>query len=199
MTDTALRQAHRADPVAALAWRLRTDAITHERVAYAATLGHETALQVVEPAKLPRGPRTRTQCGAVLLSPIEAVRWATDLAELAVDRAWTDASDTRPADAIAAARAWADCPCEEHVTRVRVAAHAAWSVNISRSARAAAEAAARAGFAAFATAVPAEATATKKKKKMAATTAVMWAADAAVKSGAITWDEVFASLAERLV
>jgi len=188
MSDRSHRHAERYDPVAALAWRLRFGEIDRERVAYAAALGHPVALQVVEPAELPADPRERTEPGVRLLSHVEAVRWAADLAAVVV-RAATHGDDLRPANAIAAARAWADCPCEEHrqaatqaATEAVELAEAAWA------ARDAAAAEAAAWTAAAATAVPA------MREASAA-----WASAAAVRSGVVNWHEVFADLANRLL
>jgi len=158
------------------------DEISLERVACAAALGHEVALQVANPTDLPARPGPLAEHAARLLGPVEAGRWAADLAELAVAHAWIDATDTRPARAIAAGRAWVACPCQEHMAAADAAAaeaeEAAWATwgparEAALAAAWAAEAEAGAGAA--------------------------WAALAAVRSGVLTWAEVCASLAERLL
>jgi hypothetical protein len=190
MSDLALRRAEREhDVVNVLAARIRCAEISPDRVAYAAALGHPAALLIAEPAELPAEPRERSARGARLLGHVETVRWACDLAERAVDHAWTT-FDPRPADAIAAARRWADCPCEEH----RQDAEAAWTsaeaalpvwpermaVEVVLATMAAAEAA-EAGVPTWAAWAAAE------------------AAENAVLSGAMTRPEVFHDLAERLL
>jgi len=186
MSDVALRRAQRDDPITTLAWRLRTDAITHERVACAAMLGHESALQVAESVELAATPRLAAKRGAKLLGQVEAVRWAADVAEQAVERVWTNVSDRRPAEAIAAARAWMDCPCENHAKRAAAAVYAATedaeyattrSGDTERSAASVASAASVPSWAGTAS----------------------WAVYWAVCAGAITWDEALADLAERLL
>jgi len=148
MSDVALRRAQRDDPTVALTWRLRTGAITHERVAYAAALGNTAALEVCEPIELPADSPgwafSWVRHGTRLLDPVEASQWAYGLAKRAFAASpWTDADQAMEAamGAMWAEESWAR---GKHV----------------------------------------------------------WAAEAAfgaVESGAITWDEVLASLAERLL
>ena len=179
MIDHDLRWAVRAgDPTALLAARLRAGDVSPERVALAAALGHAAALELSDPAALPGDPRKRAQAACEALGKVESVRWACDLADRALAHAWTDSSDPRPAKAVAAARAWADCPCEAH----RAAA--------ARGARATLEPAPAATAAAVATA-------------WAVWTVwevwAAWAGRDAVRSGAVTWPEAHAMLAERLL
>jgi len=226
VSDRAYRRTERYDPVAALAWRLRFGEIDPMRVAYAAALGHPVALQVVEPAELPADPRSRVELGVGQLSYVAAVRWAADLAETAVVRA-THGDDLRPASAIAAARAWADCPCREHaitagraleaatdaMREASVASIAAWEAadtgteeEIEESVAAArawwaeqtaarlAQTAAR--LAASSTGAP------RDRRIPGLPRTVAWLAealDSANQSGALTWPEVFAGLANRLL
>jgi len=194
MTDVALRRAERTDPVDALAWRLRHGEISMERVAYAAALGHRIALQVVEPAKLLEDKRNQVEQGAALLGSVKATRWVCDLAECAIAHAWIDVSDHRPAEAIAAARAWADCPCEEHARMARTARGGAEAAAISISsllARGPKDVweAAWAAAAAAATAI----------HKAAWMVETAWTVEKAIRAGAITWDDALDDLAERLM
>ena len=122
MSDEKLRELERRwketggveDEAAFLLERVRTGELTQERVAYAAALGHEPALRTgFEVAKLPASWKEQAIAGAELLSRLEAVLWACEVAELALRQHW-DVDDDRPARAIAAAREWVMCPCEAH-------------------------------------------------------------------------------------
>lgn len=159
MSDLALRAAGRTlDSAAALAWRLRTNELDRRRVAYSASLGHEVALQVVEPAVLPAEHLERAEQAARLLGRVDAARWARALADLTVTHAWTEAAPNAPtagmtavvAEVESAAR-WAEFAARPKSTMEE------WEVTVGA------------------------------------------AATAAVLSGAITWPEVLADLAEMLI
>lgn len=77
MSDIIIRQAQCADPIATLAWRLRTDGISQDRVAYAAALGNQTALSVVEPAEW----AARAVCRAIEAGIVTFPEVFADLAE----------------------------------------------------------------------------------------------------------------------
>jgi len=76
MSDRIIRSAEQADPIIALAWRLRTDEIDPKRVAYAAALGHPVALQVMEPAWLPDSQLQRVEKCLRLMDTLEITRFA---------------------------------------------------------------------------------------------------------------------------
>ena len=128
MSDARTRTLERSDTASAalLAARLRAGEVSRERVAYAAALGHPVALAVVEPSALPGTHRAQAERGCEILGHVGLVRWACDLEEAALAEHWRS-DDTRPAEAIAAARAWAECPCEEHQEAARAATRAAWA------------------------------------------------------------------------
>jgi len=194
MSDVALRRAQRDDPTVALTWRLRHGEISVERVAYVAALGHRIALQVVEPAEISEDKRNQVEQGAALLGSVKATRWVCDLAECAVAHAWINVSDHRPAEAIAAARAWADCPCEAHERMARTArgdAEAA-AISISSLLTRGPKVVWEAAWAAAAAA----ATALHKAAWMVETS---WTVEKAIRAGAITWDDALDDLAERLM
>jgi hypothetical protein len=187
MSDQAMRLAERVDPAAALAWRIRCAEIAPERLAYAAALGHPTALQVAEPAELNAHWRTRCELGASLLRKVEAVRWGLDLAERAMTKAGEDATnDPRFAQGITAANAWVDCPCEEH----RIAA---WEASLKVRLGAQSSKNPTVWVAEWAV---------KAAGTVDGTWAVMWATRAvnrAVESGVVTYPVVLEDLAERLL
>jgi hypothetical protein len=163
------------------------DELDPERVAYAAALGHPAALEVIEPAVLPTTQRKRVERGAKLLGRVGSVRWACDLADHALDHAWTDKSDTRPAEAIAAARVRAGCPRTDHT-----GTSAVWSAPCAALA-------ARAPWAAARSALASAQSSSVYQPEEVRVVQVAAAAWEAVLSGAITWDEVLADLAERLL
>jgi len=196
MSDLSMRRAEHSDSVTTLICRLCLGQIAPERVAYAAALSNPVALALIEPAELPADPRERSAYAARPLSHIEAVRWAADLAELAIKHAWDTNYDQRPAEAIAATRRWAGCPCEHHRAAVVMArasvmdlSSTSWpSLSVTSWA------------AVYATALTAVWAADAAAwAAVWATKGAGWVAQAAVRSGAITWDGIYIDLADRLV
>ena len=109
--------------------RIRSGDLARARVAYAAALGHSAAREATEPAELPTGADRWTLLGAGrwpcllaglrLLSRPEITRYACLVAGLALSRSEPDLEDIGGQVAaaragIAAALAWADCPCDRH-------------------------------------------------------------------------------------
>ncbi len=137
--DRRLRELERAgDPVALLRNRLRARQLTMEQVELAACLGHPAALALrpevelgdweIERSLRPDLRATQevirkaqARCGDTFLA-----RFAADCAERALDF-WVAVhpEDSRPREAIAAARAWAECPCKPHKQLAADAARAA--------------------------------------------------------------------------
>ena len=175
-TRTAERLAAAGDPAARaryLVARLRTGTVSREQVALAARLGAPVAREVLpgEPlvdwADYTARKAAIAETQAIVGRP-SVVRCAADWAERVLP-AWERdrAGDGRPRVAIAAARAWADCPCEGHEAAAKAAADAAsdasasaYAAAASASAYAYAACAAYAAYAACAAAAAAYASAT---------------------------------------
>lgn len=124
--DRELRGAERSgDPVALLRARLRAGELTEAHVALAARLGHTAARGIVSDETLVDWAdayqrRQAIEASRELLGDTLPVRVAADWAERALP-AWENSGlggnhphNKRPREAIAAAKAWAACPCEKH-------------------------------------------------------------------------------------
>ena len=130
--DRDLRRAQRSgDRTALLAARLRAGEVTQAHVALAASLGHSAALALMPEVERvdwdDSGARkTAISDATSLVGETLPARVAADFAERLLSK-WEEQNprDTRPRDAIAAARAWAECPCDAHRAEAHVAATAA--------------------------------------------------------------------------
>jgi len=160
-TRTAERLAAAGDPAARaryLVARLRTGTVSREQVALAARLGAPVAREVLpgEPlvdwADYTARKAAIAETQAIVGRP-SVVRCAADWAERVLP-AWERdrAGDGRPRVAIAAARAWADCPCEGHEAAAKAAADAASDASASAYAADAAYYASASAYAAAASA-----------------------------------------------
>jgi hypothetical protein len=131
--DRDLREAERSgDPVAVLRERLRAGELTRKHVELAASLGHPVAgalypeaAALVWTAQALEAKAKAVLEASQLLGETLPARVAADWAEsvLPVFESMRPGINKVPREAIAAARAWAECPCEEH----RLAAAAAGS------------------------------------------------------------------------
>lgn len=127
-TDSRLRHAERsADAVTLLRERLRAGECTQDHVELAASLGHSDARELCPDVKLvnwEEGTQVRgaLRRAALLLSESLPVRVAADWVERVLPT-WEQhaTADMRPHEAVAAARAWASCPCDEHRDAAQVA------------------------------------------------------------------------------
>lgn len=128
--DERLRSAERSgDPGAVLRWRMRAGQLTPERVTLAARLGHPVARQLypdVEPLVWEEQAGAAVESARKLVDKALQARVTADWAERVLPR-WEGQhpTDARPRVAIAAARAWAACPCAEHEAAAEVASAAA--------------------------------------------------------------------------
>jgi hypothetical protein len=158
--DKDLRQADRSgDAAGVLRARLRAGELTQQHVELAARLGHPAALELFPDAppvdwENSDAPDVAIATARDLLTKTLPARVAADWAERAL-RVWEGRhpNDPRPRKAIAAARAWAGCPCREHQKAVgaadRAASDAAWLVPDFDTTPAADAAACAAGAAEF--------------------------------------------------
>ena len=132
MTDVKIRA------TGSLRQRIRAGELDERRVQLAAWLGYEPALQAAEPV----GPEA--PAWAADWSPARRVlRWGGVLTHVEIVTLSCDFAERLPQEdagraAIAAARAWAACPCEEHRQAAKAAAEAAWAAAASGAAWAAA-------------------------------------------------------------
>jgi hypothetical protein len=129
--DRDLREAERSgDPVALLRERLRAGELTQAHVELAASLGHAAARELCPEVELVVDwyyeSHDAITAAASLLGETLPARIAADWAERGLPL-WKPKSprDNAPRDAIAAARAWANCPCEAHKVAASEAAAAA--------------------------------------------------------------------------
>ena len=127
--DKDLREAERSgDAVRLLRERLRAGELTQAHVELAASLGHEATREVCPDVELrdwslPEWKHGTAAEASRLLSKQLLVRVAADWAERVLP-VWEDEypDEPAPSKAIAAARAWADCPCSKHQYRAKFAA-----------------------------------------------------------------------------
>ena len=137
--DKDLREAERSgDAVRLLRERVRAGELTQERVELAASLGHAAALELCPEVDraIDRGEGgrvARTQWidflsqSQGLLSTHKWVRTIVDwVSRPAVSSKFGD--ESAPANAIAAARRWIDCPCEACAHRAEDASEEAWTM-----------------------------------------------------------------------
>jgi hypothetical protein len=159
--DRRLREAERVgDPVALLRARLRAGELTHKHVELAASLGHVAAREVCPVVALVKwGGQTTDQLkllgvastllGDKKLPTRLAADWAEGVLPLFERQ---HPRDTRPFEAIAAARAWVACPCKLHYRGASGASGRADAAGVkaaTKAARGAAEAASSAARGAF--------------------------------------------------
>ena len=125
MTDATTR----AQPTAFLRQRIRSGELDERRVQLAAWLGYEPALQAAEPV----GPEDVPSWAADWSPAHRVLRWGGALTHVEIVTLACDFAERVPQEdagraAIAAARAWASCPCEEHRQAAKAAEAAASAV-----------------------------------------------------------------------
>ena len=179
MSDLTLRRlaTRQRGSAAHLNARVRAGELTAEHVTLAASLGHAAAREL-DPVPLVDWANWDARRGAIsaardLLDETLPARVAADWADRVLPL-WEakHPDDDRPRKAIEAARAWAECPCDEH-TKAAAAAYAA-----AYAAACAAYAAHGAAYAAHAAACAAYAARARATAARDAATAARDAADA---------------------
>jgi hypothetical protein len=132
--DRTRRGAERSgDGAALLRARLHAGELTEAHVVLAARLGHRAAVELsadLDPVDWESADRRRDAVGEATALRGEglAARVAADWAERLLphwDTFEAARGDTRPAAAIASARAWAECPCADHRAGAEAGAAAA--------------------------------------------------------------------------
>jgi hypothetical protein len=134
-TETRLREAERSgDGVALLKAKIRAGELTESDVEWAASLGHADARELCpDVERVDWGKHAGDHARATAMRQLTQVLDKTVAARVATDWAtrvspsWEERNprDRAPQEAIAAARAWADCPCDEHGARAKQAHDAA--------------------------------------------------------------------------
>lgn len=126
MKKPPARNSKASETVAELTERLRRRTVTRQRLAVAACLGHEAAIEVVGAPEQPRFDSVEALANSIVDHGKEAsVRFALALLTHARDRMRLPKSRTvHLGPGLELAQAWVICPCADHVSAAEAWVHA---------------------------------------------------------------------------